>query len=682
MDDFRDYDYLARPAATGDRHLKSCEIRETAALIAASRAPQATPTNGEETRHAEVWPLSFTKGLPHDSDGFVDPKAFHAFVTAITEPDRPGLPHAFDVPLGPQAGLAPGGNTPYSYKPRPEYALGWRCARRDGAPLTVRAWESPRAGHVYDLQGADASDIAMDAAPALGSEELTAEMAEVYALALLRDVPFSEISAGGTAFAPAGLSAHAAFTGLGRLAFLNARTVLDGLTPRQADRRAARFDQTGAFTPQTMFRGSTPGAQTGPYLSQFLLVGTGTCPQETREGLISYGANTIDQRVASLAPGVDHMVDFNSWFDVQMGADIKDLQTADAGRRFITTPRQLASYVRVDQLYQAYLNAALVLLVQGAGFDSGFPEGTGKSRAAFATFGGPHMLALISEVSSRALKAVRRQKFNIHRRGRPERLAAMVDKVASGAPGKLTTAMRAQLRTMYLNLDKAGLMAPVAAHNAAQLATHAARDGSYPLTGLGHEAALSHLLPMAFIEGSPMHPSYGAGHATVAGACVTVLKAFFEMFTTPDGWTERLMDSVGLGCSVEPNVVADGAKVDFDRSGTKLVDATDQTRLTIQGELDKLAANIAIGRDMAGVHFYTDYYESLRLGERMAVTILQEQMLTYPEPVSMRFVSYDGDRVLIEGTGHAVSVTIFGKNGRPVDYAAWLSRAAQAPVPA
>jgi hypothetical protein len=36
------------------------------------------------------------------------------------------------------------------------------------------------------------------------------------------------------------------------------------------------------------------------------------------------------------------------------------------------------------------------------------------------------------------------------------------------------------------------------------------------------------LLPMAFQEGSPMHPSYGAGHATVAGACVTILKAFFD----------------------------------------------------------------------------------------------------------------------------------------------------------
>ena len=30
-----------------------------------------------------------------------------------------------------------------------------------------------------------------------------------------------------------------------------------------------------------------------------------------------------------------------------------------------------------------------------------------------------------------------------------------------------------------------------------------------------------------------------------------------------------------------------------------------------------LAANISIGRNMAGVHFYTDYYDSLRMGERL-----------------------------------------------------------------
>jgi hypothetical protein len=36
------------------------------------------------------------------------------------------------------------------------------------------------------------------------------------------------------------------------------------------------------------------------------------------------------------------------------------------------------------------------------------------------------------------------------------------------------------------------------------------------------------LRPQAFPEGCPTHPSYTAGHATVAGACVTVLKALFD----------------------------------------------------------------------------------------------------------------------------------------------------------
>jgi hypothetical protein len=37
-----------------------------------------------------------------------------------------------------------------------------------------------------------------------------------------------------------------------------------------------------------------------------------------------------------------------------------------------------------------------------------------------------------------------------------------------------------------------------------------------------------YLLPLAFPEGSPMHSSYGSGHATKAGACVTMLKAIFD----------------------------------------------------------------------------------------------------------------------------------------------------------
>jgi len=73
--------------------------------------------------------------------------------------------------------------------------------------------------------------------------------------------------------------------------------------------------------------------------------------------------------------------------------------------------------------------------------------------------------------------------------------------------------------------------------------------------------------------------------------------------------------------------------------------------LTIEGELNKLAANISIGRNMAGVHFYTDYFDSLRMGERVAAGILQEQMATYNDPCSMRLPSFDGDRVILSTSG-------------------------------
>jgi len=36
----------------------------------------------------------------------------------------------------------------------------------------------------------------------------------------------------------------------------------------------------------------------------------------------------------------------------------------------------------------------------------------------------------------------------------------------------------------------------------------------------------SYLLPLAFPEGYPQHPSYAQGHTVVAGACATLLKAF------------------------------------------------------------------------------------------------------------------------------------------------------------
>ncbi|MEM6816373.1 MAG: hypothetical protein AAF600_18605, partial [Bacteroidota bacterium] len=87
-------------------------------------------------------------------------------------------------------------------------------------------------------------------------------------------------------------------------------------------------------------------------------------------------------------------------------------------------------------------------------------------------------------------------------------------------------------------------------------------------------------------------------------------------------------------------------------SGQRLnpVKLKDGSALTIEGEVNKVAANIAIGRDWAGVHYYTDYTQSMLLGEEIAIGLLQEQSLTYlpSEGLSMTLPKFDGSSILIK----------------------------------
>ena len=152
------------------------------------------------------------------------------------------------------------------------------------------------------------------------------------------------------------------------------------------------------------------------------------------------------------------------------------------------------------------------------------------------------------------------------------------------------------------------------------------------------------LLPMAFVEGSPMHASYGAGHATVAGACVTILKAFFnhELYLN---YEKTSNSKIALVLSDTPDKEAFESSPD----GSKLVNVKSKG-LTVEGELNKVAANISIGRDWAGVHYYSDYVQSMILGEEIAIGILQEQSLTYlpDEDLSMTLPKFDGSVVQIK----------------------------------
>lgn len=168
-------------------------------------------------------------------------------------------------------------------------------------------------------------------------------------------------------------------------------------------------------------------------------------------------------------------------------------------------------------------------------------------------------------------------------------------------------------------------------------------------------ATANDLLPMAFPEGSPTHPDYGAGQATVAGACVTMLRAFFERFEA-DGRTPKAWPLPQAFVSSFTNANAD--------EGGELVPAPASTPgLTLQGELDKLAMNIANARNMASVHDYTDDHEPVRLGERIAVSIVEEQMLMCSEPVSVTFTSLDGDHIRVAGNGGESVVQVYSATG-------------------
>jgi hypothetical protein len=128
---------------------------------------------------------------------------------------------------------------------------------------------------------------------------------------------------------------------------------------------------------------------------------------------------------------------------------------------------------------------------------------------------------------------------------------------------------------------------------------------------------------MAFPEGSPTHPAYGAGHATVAGACVTILKAFFdESFVLP-----QPVEASADGLSLTPY------------SGPPL---------TVGGELNKLASNIALGRNIAGVHWRSDATESLRLGEEVALRFLREERACFNERFDgFSLTRFDGASIIV-----------------------------------
>jgi hypothetical protein len=504
----------AGPAPAGMlRRNAAYKIRQDAAVFQMQTPVPGHPANGDE----DLYPnriASYSKGLPHNALGEVDPNAYRSLLTALSTGD----PADFEnIPMG-------------------------------SNPASRMRLVNPQAGLAFVLEGTDSHQLAIPPAPAFSSAWEAGEIVENYWMALLRDVSFLD-------YASDPLAA-AACADLSQLSDFRGPTA------------------GGQVTPQTLFRDPLPGTLLGPYVSQFFYQPT------------PFGAETVDRKMKTPLGGVDFLTSHADWLAVQNG-NLPAPAQFDPVHRYIRNGRDLSEWVHIDVLFQGYFNAMLILLAMGCPPNPSNPYRTSQTQDGFGSFGGPHFAASTAQVATTALKTVWFQKWFVHRRLRPEVFAGRVHFRATGAAGYPIHADALNSQALAATFSKFG-------------------------TGF---------LPMAFPEGSPLHPAYGAGHATVAGACVTMLKALFdESFVIPN-----------------PLVP--------DAAGTSLVPYTgsDAGQLTVGGELNKIASNVATGRNLAGVHWRTDGIESLRLGEAIAISILRDQRATFNEDFSgFTFTRFDG----------------------------------------
>ncbi len=305
---------------------------------------------------------------------------------------------------------------------------------------------------------------------------------------------------------------------------------------------------------------------------------------------VPYGGTTIVQRYRTTLAGSDHMTSYDQWLKIQNGST-PAAPLFDPTPRYIRNGRDLGEYVHQDFSFQGPLSACLVLLSFGReALDIYNPYLKSETQDGFITFGAPHILDLVTKVARAALEAAWFQKYLVHRRLRPEEFGGRV-------------------------------------HN------HLMGAASYPINSeLLHSQVISkvfsqfrsYLLPMAYPEGCPIHPAYPAGHAAIVGAGATVLKAFFkESFKIPNPVTASWDGLSLLPYSGKP--------------------------LTIGGELNKLAANISLGRNTAGVHWRSDGIEGIKLGEAVAISILRDYSATYHEKFTgFSFTKFDGTRITIK----------------------------------
>jgi hypothetical protein len=294
-------------------------------------------------------------------------------------------------------------------------------------------------------------------------------------------------------------------------------------------------------TPQALYHSESPGS----FISQLLL----------------------QQKYTPLVPRVEYMLTQESYDRVHSNRIDKPTSLFQTTPRYISTLRDLASYGYQDFPTQAYHDTTLYLAkTHPLAMINPYAD---KPYNGFLAFNVPFTLDLLNKVSCLALKSAWYHKWLVHRMLRPEEMACEVDRLYSKRVAEYVGQPRKELLTSSL-------------------------------LKLTYEKQGNVLLAQAFPEGCPQHPSYPAGHSTIAGACVTILKALTK-------WDYVLSNPVVAS-----------------RDGSELVRLEDETGLLLGHELNKLGYNIGHARCAGGVHYHADNEGGMMLGESIALRLLEE----------------------------------------------------------
>ena len=431
----------------------------------------------------------------------------------------------------------------------------------------TRTLNGPQGGLAFCLEVLDNAQFGppqVPPAPAAASDQNATELLEHYWGSLLRDVAFTDYPSNSIAAqAAAELGSQPTYLG-----------------PRNS---------SGQVTPNLLFRGVFPGETLGPYISQFFLQPT------------FFGSQPIDQQQVTYLPNIDYGTNFTEWLNIQNGIDTGLRNQVDPQLRYRRNGRDLTAFTHVDVLYEAYFTAFLVLAginsqlpgsiaFGGAPLNPGNPYNNSRTENGFGTFGGPDFAATVGEVAIKALNAVWYQKWFVHLRPRPEAIGGLVHLIKTGRGNKT------DVKLSNVILNSLGL------------------QQSFNKYG-------TWLLSQAFPEGSPTHPAYPTGHGAIGGACITVLKFFFD------------------GNFVIPNPVVPTS------DGLSLVPYTgsDADQLTVNGELNKLGHSVTFGHGiLAGIHWRSDSDTALLLGEAVALSFLRNKAKTCNEPFTVELTKFDG----------------------------------------